>query len=555
MSAEKQYFLSREFWDFCIYRIIYYGSYAALACSTFYLPLFLKQLGLDAAKVGVLMGVRPFLQGFGSPIGGALSDRYKIRKIIAVIALIAFTAKHLGILLVQRPNQICITTHTNSTNMLSNETKNNATILNSIRVNDIGGKSLPNAFEKRKFENAGVEGHKFPTDISEKQKKFKNKMEDYKISDKITKLLGNNELGKRKFQKNNFENETILSAFRTGFNSIKLLNEDHREYKPERMSKAWTKRTSRHHSNKKQVNEFKPSQLNKQHYLLGKRDEGSNQNFTRQSSDIITSDIITKEAEKGIYFIYLLIIIVVFELIGSPLNPLLDASVVDLLGEKRNDFGKYRLWGSVGMSSAALLVGAITQGSIYNYCNVQRKNYNYMFLCLFGFSGLTLVPLIFSKQVYSTLSSSDQPAQSGLSKLKALFSSVKNISFWMTILGLAMLDGFQMDFGPWFLDDLGTSSAVIGMAVAAHFAVNTVTFILSPYVINRLGCMTILSLCLSVNIVMFVLFSVVKSSWSAVVLYSLAGFVPSMSWTCGVAYVAMVSTPLGVVSTGQGKQF
>lgn len=489
MAAEKQYFLSREFWDFCIYRIIYYGSYAALACSTFYLPLFLKQLGLDAAKVGVLMGVRPFLQGFGSPIGGALSDRYKIRKIIAVIALIAFTAKHLGILLVQRPNQICITTHTNSTNMLSNETKNNATILNSIRVI------------------------------------------------------------------NNFENETISSAFRTGFNSIKLLNEDHREYKPERMSKAWTKRTSRHHSNKKQVNEFKPSQLNKQHYLLGKRDEGSNQNFTRQSSDIITSDIITKEAEKGIYFIYLLIIIVVFELIGSPLNPLLDASVVDLLGEKRNDFGKYRLWGSVGMSSAALLVGAITQGSIYNYCNVQRKNYNYMFLCLFGFSGLTLVPLIFSKQVYSTLSSSDQPAQSGLSKLKALFSSVKNISFWMTILGLAMLDGFQMDFGPWFMDELGTSSAVIGMAVAAHFAVNTVTFILSPYVINRLGCMTILSLCLSVNIVMFVLFSVVKSSWSAVVLYSLAGFVPSMSWTCGVAYVAMVSTPLGVVSTGQGKQF
>lgn len=122
----------------------------------------------------------------------------------------------------------------------------------------------------------------------------------------------------------------------------------------------------------------------------------------------------------------------------------------------------------------------------------------------------------------------------------------------MIVISLGIIDGFQMDFGPWFLDDLGTSPALVGVATSLHFVVNAFTYMFSNHIINRLGYMNTLTLGLCLYAVVFIGFSFARVPWVAMVLFALVGSVSTLTWSCGVTYVAMVASPFGIVSTAEG---
>ena len=433
---------SSEFLHPCIFRVAFYATFAAFGSIT-YLPLYFKQLGLDAVQVGVLSAVRPFIELVGSPLAGFIADKYKQRKLVIIVAVLAFMGKHLGILLIRNPHQTCSKT------------------LNATQTPNI----TANMYDDQ------------PTTLD--------------------------------------------------WSTLK-----HQDEQPRKIASRETAGEMRR---------FVSQQYGVISHGLQKR--------KRRQINSVQYTIVSDRSDVERVFIEVLLIIVFCELVASSMMSLLDGAVVEYLGDNRNDYGKYRLYGSLGTGSSALLIGAVSQNYGYYFCEAPRHLYSVLFYFLFGFSCLALIALLFSKQMYSD--ARDQQ-QSGISKLKDLFCSIKNVSFWMAIISLAILDGFQMDFGPWFLDDLHTNSLMIGIATGAHFAVNACTYMVSPCIINKLGYMPVMSIGLFLHAVMFVLFSIAESSWFGVTIFALVGFVSSLTMSCGTTYIAMVSTPLGIVTTAQG---
>lgn len=82
---------------------MFYGAVGSLFP---YLAVFYKQLYLSAQQVGLLIGVRPFIQMATAPVWGALSDTYNVKKIILLMSLASWLGTNYSISLVRIPISI-----------------------------------------------------------------------------------------------------------------------------------------------------------------------------------------------------------------------------------------------------------------------------------------------------------------------------------------------------------------------------------------------------------------------------------------------------------------
>ncbi len=64
------------------YRIFFFLFFAGFGTTFPYLGIYFKQIGLSAASVGILAGVRPLIQFISGPFWSVLADKYRARKII-----------------------------------------------------------------------------------------------------------------------------------------------------------------------------------------------------------------------------------------------------------------------------------------------------------------------------------------------------------------------------------------------------------------------------------------------------------------------------------------
>lgn len=60
-------------------------------------------------------------------------------------------------------------------------------------------------------------------------------------------------------------------------------------------------------------------------------------------------------------FFMLAVFLSLYTFVGSPIISLADYATVNMLGEKRNEYGKLRVWGAVGFGLSSLLVGSLIE--------------------------------------------------------------------------------------------------------------------------------------------------------------------------------------------------
>ena len=246
-------------------------------------------------------------------------------------------------------------------------------------------------------------------------------------------------------------------------------------------------------------------------------------------------------------FYILLVLVIIGELFGSILHPILDGCTVDFLGNERKSYGRLRFWGSVGMVVTSLSVGLVINHYTRQYCGEIRKNYSIAFYFFAGFMAVTTAFLCSVKIVYC-----EGPKQS-LSAIKELFNSRVKFSFWFAAISLGISDGFQSDFNSWFLDDLKASSFEVGLAAALHFVLSALCYFVANFALERLGYIITIAAGLVLYIVLFIGFSFAQSPWVAIVFYVIIGGVFAVFWTACVAYVGAMASPLGLGAAGQGK--
>ena len=86
-----------------IFQAFYFFFLSAFMMRLVFLPIYLKQLGLNAAYVGILLGVIPFARGVGAPIMGYVADETNSRKLVFLVSLALHTLVPV-LLLIPRPS-------------------------------------------------------------------------------------------------------------------------------------------------------------------------------------------------------------------------------------------------------------------------------------------------------------------------------------------------------------------------------------------------------------------------------------------------------------------
>ena len=83
-----------------IYKSFYFFFFSAVGSLFPYLAVFYKQLWLSAHETGILIGIRPLIQLFGTPMWGIIADTYKKGKVIFVMSLVAWLVSNYSLSLV-----------------------------------------------------------------------------------------------------------------------------------------------------------------------------------------------------------------------------------------------------------------------------------------------------------------------------------------------------------------------------------------------------------------------------------------------------------------------
>lgn len=234
-------------------------------------------------------------------------------------------------------------------------------------------------------------------------------------------------------------------------------------------------------------------------------------------------------------FFWLIVVVSTFALVVAPIMPLVDNSVLDALGERREQYGKQRLWGAVGWGVAAPIVGLLTQ-----QLGISWAFYAYVTF-MFG-SLLSAVRFPISR----TKAHGD--FWQGIRLL------IKNRS-WLLFLLASFTGGVGLAISTNFLflymQELGASRTVMGLALTVATISELPVLFFSAYLLGRFGTKGLLSLALLAGAVRLIAYSVTSLPAFVLVIQLLHGAAFSMLWVAGVSY-AKAASPAGMGTTAQG---
>ena len=102
-------------------KAFYFCFFSAWGSLLPYLALYFKQLMLTPSQVGIIMGLKPFVNFLATPVWGALTDKFHIHKIVLIVSMSALITSTFSLSLVPGPKQqaTIIKNHCNRTEDMS----------------------------------------------------------------------------------------------------------------------------------------------------------------------------------------------------------------------------------------------------------------------------------------------------------------------------------------------------------------------------------------------------------------------------------------------------
>jgi len=219
----------------------------------------------------------------------------------------------------------------------------------------------------------------------------------------------------------------------------------------------------------------------------------------------------------------------------APLLPLIDRSVIEILGSDRNQYGKQRLWGAVGWGLLAPLSGfAVDKGGI------EWAFYGaaFLFLGLFIVSRLTPIRPVTIQVGY----------WEGLNELLSDWKVI--VFFGITIIGgmgLATIHNYLY----LYLDSLGASTVTMGVALSIATASELVVMYFADRLLKSWKARGLILFGLLMLTLRLFGYSVSESQELALLIQLMHGPTFAAIWIAGVAYVAEIAPP-GLGNTAQG---
>ncbi|XP_022177886.1 major facilitator superfamily domain-containing protein 6-A-like [Myzus persicae] len=237
---------------------------------------------------------------------------------------------------------------------------------------------------------------------------------------------------------------------------------------------------------------------------------------------------------------------------GTVKSVLEDTICMDLLGKDKHNYGKQRLWGSIGWSLFAIISGASVD---WYSTGEEYKNYA---------PGYVIASICFLLDIYVVFKLKvvqENDTKIVASDVKKVFTEGKVIAFLLWVVFIGFFISFIWNFVFWYLEDLANNfhpetkswmKTLQGIALLIQcFGGEVPSFILSSYILKRVDHMTVFSIVFFTFTCIFFVYTIIENPLWALPVELLNGITFALSYSAAISYAALI-TPTGAEGTLQG---
>ncbi|GFT76367.1 major facilitator superfamily domain-containing protein 6 [Nephila pilipes] len=358
--------------DLLISKTFYFFFFSAFGSLFPLLAVYFKQMGMNATQSGFLIGVRPFVEFLAAPFWGSMADRFRKGKIMLLFSLLSWIVFTLALAFIQPAASTCVTRNATH-HMLSIPYK-------STSGRDKRSVLVDMDYYDPVYEDQDLIDQVLAFEESEDAAKDINSTYEDIINDLDEREVGNWLMGIRKRREKNIKDDPR-----------KPTKED---------------RAGKSNDNKKEPDFVVGKSPNSVDYTL---------NYNREQHTSYVSPrfsyIVYKEEDVREVFFLLVLLIVLGEFFSAPAITLADSATISYLAENADNYGKQRMFGSLGWGLAMFFVGiALDQSTAFpdHPCGPHERERNYT-ICFATFSVLMGCALIAATQLKFDYESLDDP--------------------------------------------------------------------------------------------------------------------------------------------------
>lgn len=229
--------------------------------------------------------------------------------------------------------------------------------------------------------------------------------------------------------------------------------------------------------------------------------------------------------------------VILYAVFVGPIAPLVDNAVLSILGERRAQYGRVRVWGAFGWGGAALLLGPVLQRA-----GLAWAFYGFLAFMALCFVAATRLPMA------ATAVAGRAAYRAGLGILlrKGRF---RLLLFVALIYGVGL--GVMLSYQFLYLEQLGASRTLMSLTLTAATLSEVPFWFLSAPLMARFGVNKLIAFGLAVGVLRLFALALMGAPWLALPIALLHGPSFAVLWAAGVAD-ADTAAPTGLGATAQG---
>lgn len=234
-------------------------------------------------------------------------------------------------------------------------------------------------------------------------------------------------------------------------------------------------------------------------------------------------------------FVLIFILVVLFNMSIAPVLALADSGTINMLGDKREMYGRIRLGGTIGWGFFAPVAGLLVE------------NYG-LRIGFWTFSAIMLVNFFVSQRFVHR---SQEETSSKPSSIRILLTNRR----WINFLFLSFLGGLGSFSAASYLfpymAELGADESTMGLALTISTLSEMPIFFLGHRLVKKFGSYGLLTLALVMASARSLLYALVSTPPMVLLVQAFGGMIFPAMWTAGVSY-ADENAPVGLKSSAQG---
>ena len=264
-------------------------------------------------------------------------------------------------------------------------------------------------------------------------------------------------------------------------------------------------------------------------------------------------ELVYDKTEVYQVFVYLLILVVSGEFLEAPTFIMADTALLQKLGDQRRHYGKTRLFGSLGFAFASIIVGGLLDSTEYKYCGRVMNDYNMLF---YSFAIIMALAFVFAAWMFEFTyeevgNNEDGDNNDTTMEILTLLLKFQYAFFIIISFFLGFSNGLFFTFLNWYLEDLGASKTLMGIATIFRAIALIIAYIFNAFLSELCGHVQLMLCSVVGYFVLFGSFSFIRNPWWALPLEFLEGITYGTTWSTAVTHLAD-ATPKGGAATMQG---